>query len=110
MVVISTAAVPEHVRGALSRWMVEPRAGLYVGTLSARVREHLWDVVCASLGEGSAVCIHPTDTEQRFHMRTAGPQRREIVDYDGLQLVQMNPAAEPEDPDDSLKPPVPPGW
>lgn len=91
MVVIATAAVPEHVRGALTRWMIEPKAGLYVGTLSARVREELWDVVADSLGEGSAVCIHPTDTEQRFLVRTAGPQRREIMDYEGLQLIQMNP-------------------
>jgi len=62
-----------------------------VGTLSARVREELWEVVSASLGEGSAVCVHPSDNEQRFLVRTAGPQRREVVDYGGLQLIQMNP-------------------
>lgn len=91
MVVIATAAVPDRVRGALTRWMIEPKAGLYVGTLSARVREELWEVVEESLGEGSAVCIHPADNEQRFLVRTAGPQRREVVDYEGMQLVQMNP-------------------
>ncbi len=110
MVVIATAAVPEHVRGALTRWMIEPKAGLYVGTLSARVREELWEVVEASLGEGSAVCIHPTDTEQRFLVRTAGPQRREVMDYEGLQLIQMNPE---EHLDTELAPtagPLPEGW
>ena len=91
LVVITTAAVPGHVRGALTRWMIEPKAGCYVGTLSARVREELWEVVSASLGEGSAVCIHPSDNEQRFLVRTAGPQRREVVDHEGLQLIQMNP-------------------
>ena len=98
LVVITTTAVPDHVRGALTRWMIEPKAGCYVGTLSARVREELWRVVSASLGEGSAVCIHPSDNEQRFLVRTAGPQRREVVDYEGLQLVQMNPQ-ELADPD-----------
>ena len=98
LVVITTTAVPDHVRGALTRWMIEPKAGCYVGTLSARVREELWRVVSASLGEGSAVCIHPSDSEQRFLVRTAGPQRREVVDYEGIQLVQMNPQ-ELADPD-----------
>ncbi|WP_258862372.1 type I-E CRISPR-associated endoribonuclease Cas2e [Marinitenerispora sediminis] len=103
MVVISTSAVPAHVRGALTRWMVEPRAGLYVGTLSARVREELWDIVQATLGEGSAVCIHPADNEQRFLVRTAGPQRREVVDWGGLQFVTMNPVEEEQVP-------IPEGW
>ncbi len=110
MVVIATAAVPPRVRGALSRWMIEPRAGLYVGTLSARVREELWEVVSASLGEGSAVCIHPTDTEQRFLVRTAGPQRREVIDYEGLQLIQMNPEEHRDMEDESGGWPVPEGW
>ncbi|MFC7329875.1 type I-E CRISPR-associated endoribonuclease Cas2e [Marinactinospora rubrisoli] len=91
MVVISTSAVPDHVRGALTRWMIEPRAGLYVGTLSARVREELWDIVQATLGEGSAVCIHPTDNEQRFLIRTAGPQRREVVDWGGPPVRDDEP-------------------
>lgn len=91
LVVIETAAVPDHVRGALSRWMIEPKAGCYVGTLSARVREELWEVLTASLGEGSAVCIHPADNEQRFLVRTAGPQRREVMEHEGLQLIRMNP-------------------
>src|SRR5260370_40657296 len=51
MVVISTTAVPDHVRGALTRWLTEPAPGLYVGTVSARVREGLWSAVAASVGE-----------------------------------------------------------
>jgi CRISPR-associated protein Cas2 len=42
MIVIATTAVPDHVRGALSRWLIEPAPGLYVGTVSARVRDELW--------------------------------------------------------------------
>lgn len=91
LTVISTSAVPPHVRGALSRWMLEPAPGLYVGTLSGKVREELWSVVAASIGGGSAVLVCPADTEQRFTMRTAGPMRREIVDLDGVELVALNP-------------------
>lgn len=62
MVVIKTTDVPDHVRGALTRWLIEPAPGLYVGTVSTRVREELWKTVAASVGPGMAVCIHPTTT------------------------------------------------
>ena len=91
LTVISTSAVPPHVRGALSRWMLEPAPGLYVGTLSAKVREELWTVVAASVGDGAAVLICPAETEQRFTVRTVGAMRREVVDFDGLALVALNP-------------------
>ena len=87
MVVIATTAIPEHVRGALTRWMTEPAPGLYVGTLSAKVRDELWDAVAASVADGAAVCLHPSDNEQRYTIRTAGQRRRTPLDFDGLTLV-----------------------
>ncbi|WP_055483704.1 type I-E CRISPR-associated endoribonuclease Cas2e [Sphaerimonospora mesophila] len=89
MVVISTTAIPDHVGGALSRWLIEPTPGLYVGTVSARVRDELWSAVSASVGDGVAVLIHPADTEQGFAMRTAGQRRRHVIDFDGLQLIRF---------------------
>jgi CRISPR-associated protein Cas2 len=89
MVVISTTAIPDHVGGALSRWLIEPCPGLYVGTVSARVRDELWSAVSASVGEGMAVLIHPADNEQGFAIRTSGQRRRHIVDFDGLQLIRF---------------------
>lgn len=91
LVVIHTSAVPPHVRGALSRWMLEPAPGLYVGTLSAKVRDGLWRVVAASIGDGSAVLVHASGTEQRFAVETAGPGRRVPVDMGGLALIDLGP-------------------
>lgn len=71
--------------------MLEPAPGLYVGTLSGKVREELWTVVSASVGEGAAVMVSPADTEQRFTIRSAGTMRREVVDFDGIELVALNP-------------------
>lgn len=108
MIVINTTAVPGHVRGALTRWLTEPAPGLYVGTVSTRIREELWQTVAASVGTGHAVCVHPDDNEQRFTMRTAGERRRVIFDSDGFQLVRFT-AAEDKDEDDEgieeLEPP-----
>lgn len=102
MVVISTTAIPDHVGGALSRWLIEPCPGLYVGTVSARVRDELWAAVSASVGEGLAVLIHPADTEQGFTMRTAGQRRRHVTDFDGLELIRFA-ANELADASDSSK-------
>ncbi|GIG70557.1 type I-E CRISPR-associated endoribonuclease Cas2e [Phytomonospora endophytica] len=87
MVVIATTAVPDHVRGALTRWMTEPAPGLYVGTMSAKVRDELWYAVAASVADGAAVCLYPADNEQRYAIRTAGQRRRRPIDFDGLTLV-----------------------
>lgn len=91
MTVLYTTAVPDHVRGALTRWLTEPAPGLYVGTLSARVRDELWKVVSASVGPGAAVLAHPDANEQGYTLRTAGERRRIPVDFDGLTLIAFRP-------------------
>lgn len=87
MIVISTTAIPDHVRGALTRWLLEPNPGLYVGTVSARVRDELWATLTAVVGDGAATLIHPADTEQGYELRTAGTRRRRPVNFDGLTLI-----------------------
>ncbi|MFI6056279.1 type I-E CRISPR-associated endoribonuclease Cas2e [Streptomyces violascens] len=89
MLVIATTAVPDHLRGALSRWTIEVVPGIFVGTVSARVREELWDAAAAVVGDGAAVLIHPAATEQGYEIRTAGTRRRTPMDFDGLVLMRM---------------------
>ncbi|GAA3757400.1 type I-E CRISPR-associated endoribonuclease Cas2e [Salinactinospora qingdaonensis] len=89
LVVISTTAVPDYVRGSLSRWLTEPTPGLYVGSVSARVRDKLWETVSTAVGDGAAVCVHPADNEQRYIIKTAGERRRRVTDFEGLQLIEF---------------------
>ncbi|MEU9146573.1 type I-E CRISPR-associated endoribonuclease Cas2e [Streptomyces sp. NPDC048349] len=89
MIVIAATAVPPHLRGALSRWLLEVTPELYVGTVSARVRDELWSSVSAACRNGSAVLAYPSDNEQGFALRTSGSQRRAPVDYDGLTLISF---------------------
>jgi CRISPR-associated protein Cas2 len=77
MILISATAVPDHLRGALTRWLLEVTPELYIGTVSAKVRDELWTSVAASTANGTAVLAHPTDNEQGFTLRTAGTHRRE---------------------------------
>ncbi|MGW3163342.1 type I-E CRISPR-associated endoribonuclease Cas2e [Streptomyces sp. NPDC001142] len=92
MVVIATTAVPDHLRGALSRWTSEVVTGIFVGSVSARVRDELWRAVSETVGNGAAVLVHPAPTEQGYAIRTAGTRRRVPVDLDGLTLIRMTAA------------------
>ena len=80
-------AVQANVRHALTRWMIEPAAGVFVGTLSARVRDELWDQIGASVEDGWGLLISSNPTEQGFTIRTCGQQRRELIDQEGILLV-----------------------
>jgi len=88
MVVVIVESVSAGLRGLLTRWFVEPRAGVYVGTVSSRVRELVWAEVTKTGSDGSAVLIHRSSNEQGFKIRTHGEHRRELVDMDGLQLIR----------------------
>ena len=89
MVVMILEKVPTALRGELTRWMIEPHPGVFIGHLSAMVRDKLWDKCCAKLKEGGAMQAWSTNNEQRFDVRTHGDTRREIVSFDGLQLVRL---------------------
>jgi len=69
--------------------MLEPRAGVFVGTLSATVRDRLWALACRRLRGGAAMIIYSTDTEQGFDIRFWGRTTRLVVDFDGLRLLQI---------------------
>jgi CRISPR-associated protein Cas2 len=93
MVVIVLENAPPRLYGRLAVYLVEVRAGVYVGDVSKRVREMLWaNVEAGLLGEdGNAVMVWQANTESGFDMLTLGPNRRVPVELDGLKLVSFKP-------------------
>lgn len=87
MVVLIVERVQPSLRGELTRWLLEPKAGVFVGNVSARVREKLWQKVCAKTGEGAAMLIWATNTEQGYRIDFWGDTSRRVYDWDGLQLI-----------------------
>jgi CRISPR-associated protein Cas2 len=83
--------VPTSLRGELTRWMLEVRAGVLVGRLSALVRDKLWEYVCESMKGGAGTLIHSSDADQGFSLRFMGEPSRSVVDFEGLWLVQIKP-------------------
>ena len=89
MVVYILEKVPPSLRGELSRWMQEPRTGVFVGSMSAMVREKLWEKSCREAKNGSVIMVYSTNNQQGYGMRSSGEASRQIVDIEGLQLVMI---------------------
>ena len=88
MVVVILEKSPRSLRGELSRWLFEVKAGVFVGCISALVRDQLWLMISKNLKQGSAMLIHSTNNEQGFTTRSLGKMRRTLQDIDGLLLVK----------------------
>ncbi len=97
MVVVVTEAVPPRLRGRLAIWLLEIRAGVYVGDVSQRVREMIWDQVCALADHGNVAMAWAAPNESGFEFQTYGKNRRIPIDYEGLRLVSFLPVDEKND-------------
>jgi len=91
MLVIVVENVPPRLRGRLAVWLLEVRAGVYVGDVGRRVREMIWENVEKGIGEGNAVMAWSTNTESGFDFMTLGANRRIPVEMDGIKLVSFMP-------------------
>lgn len=89
MVVLICEKVPDSLRGELSRWMIEPKTNVFVGKMSAMVRDKLWQRVQDKLKGGAAMLAYPSPTEQGFVIKSCGDTTRELVNYDDLMLVKV---------------------
>ena len=94
MLVIVVENVPPRLRGRLAVWLIEIRAGVYVGDLSVKVRDMIWSQIEEGIEDGNAVMAWSTNTESGFDFVTLGKNRRLPVELDGLKLVSFYP---PED-------------
>lgn len=107
MLVIVTENAPPRLRGRLSLWLPEIRAGVYVGVYSTRTRERIWREVCQMIEAGSAVIAWSAPTDSGFEFESVGENRRLPVDFDGLTLVRFEPLAASGDTPDIQVVPAP---
>ncbi len=87
MIILCVTNCPPALRGDLSKWLSEINTGVYVGKLSTRVREELWDRVCSNMKNGQATMVYSANTEQGYaflvHNTTWIP-----IDFEGITLMQ----------------------
>ena len=90
MIVITLTDCPISLRGDLTKWLSEINTGVFVGRVSARVRDNLWDRVVKNVKNGRATLVYSTNNEQHMDFRIHHSEN-EIIDFDGLKLV-MKPS------------------
>lgn len=91
MLVVVTEAVPPRLRGRLAIWLLEIRAGVYVGDVSRRIREMIWEQITILAEDGNVAMAWAAPNESGFDFQTYGKNRRVPIDYDGLRLVAFLP-------------------
>lgn len=96
MLVIAVENAPDRLIGYLSRWLLEVRAGVFIGNYSVNVRNKLWETTRMEIGGGNAVMVWSAANESGFDFLTWGKNRRNPVDFDGMKLVKFTPAEEDE--------------
>lgn len=87
MVIVVLSDCPPKLRGDLSKWFFEINTGVYVGNVSARVRERIWERICKNIKHGQATMVYSASGEQKMEFCVHNTSWK-IVDYDGIKLMQ----------------------
>ncbi|MDO4671133.1 MAG: type I-E CRISPR-associated endoribonuclease Cas2e [Aerococcus sp.] len=88
MIVITLKNCPNALRGDLTLWLQEIATGVYVGDVSARIREELWQRVTKHSAVGEATLSYSIDNEQHYTFRTF-QTARQVINCEGLDLVYI---------------------
>ena len=89
---VVTESIPPRLRGRLAIWLLEVRAGVYIGDVSRRTREMIWEQLINGCEDGNVVLAWASSHESGYEFQTLGPSRRLPVEFDGLMLVAFHPA------------------
>ncbi|WP_075182179.1 type I-E CRISPR-associated endoribonuclease Cas2e [Pantoea sp. 1.19] len=90
MLMVVTENVPPRLRGRLAIWLLEIRAGVYLGDVSRRTREMIWQQINHLAEQGNIVMAWASNSESGFEFQTYGENRRLPVEMDGLRLVSFS--------------------
>ncbi len=91
MLAIVLENAPARLRGRLAVWLLEVRAGVYVGDYSVKVREMILQNIEEGLEEGNAVVMWSSPNETGFDFITLGENRRIPIEMDGRKLISFLP-------------------
>jgi CRISPR-associated protein Cas2 len=84
--VIVVAACPIGLRGHLTRWLLEISPGVFVGKISARVRDLMWIRVIEMVSTGRAIMVYTANNEQGLAFEVHD-HNWEPIDFEGIKLM-----------------------
>ena len=86
-VVVNADAIPDHLRGFTSRFLVQVAPNLFVGKVSRAVADALWKDLCSHASTGQVTMVRSTAShETGFEISSHGQNKITIRDFDGIQL------------------------
>lgn len=86
-VVVNAEAIPDHLRGYTSRFLVQIAPNLFVGKVSRLVADALWEDLCSHASTGQITMVRSTaNYETGFEILSHGGNGVDIHDFDGVQL------------------------
>ncbi|GGH51543.1 type I-E CRISPR-associated endoribonuclease Cas2e [Microbacterium album] len=106
--VLVLSACPPGLRGYLTRWFLEVSAGVFVGTVSKRVRERAWERTVQEVRTGRAILVFSARNEQKLSFLVHG-HHWEPVDIEGVTLM-LRPNREGRQAPPEGAPPNRGGW
>ncbi|PQZ94890.1 type I-E CRISPR-associated endoribonuclease Cas2 [Arthrobacter sp. MYb227] len=95
MTVLVLSSCPVGLRGFLTRWFLEISAGVFVGVVSARIRDEIWAEVKLLCKDGRAILIFTARNEQRMKFRVHR-HHWQVKDFDGISLMARPREPKPE--------------
>ena len=88
MLVMILQNVPVSLKGELSRWLIEPISGVFLGNPSARIRDILWEKAIQKYKKGYVLQIWDYPCAQGYQWRSCGDCRYVMTELEGLTLIK----------------------
>lgn len=88
--ILLLSAPPSHLGGLVSRSMLEIDSNCFMGQLSVKTADFLWEAVSSTIAEGygTLIKVHSRKGE-RYEILTCGKHPRQVSDFDGMQLLSF---------------------
>lgn len=67
---------------------MEITPGVYVGKVSARIRDELWNLIIENLTQGQAVLTYPTTANEQGYEVRVHHSKWQPINYEGLTLIR----------------------
>ncbi len=87
MTVLILENVPTGFRGEITQWLLEVKVGVFIGNITATVRDRLWNKVKQETDVGAGLIVYSAQTEQGFLMDMFNTPKRKVVDMEGIYLI-----------------------
>jgi CRISPR-associated endoribonuclease Cas2 subtype I-E len=89
-VVLVVHTIPEHLRGYIGRILTQPATSVYVGIVSHKVADELWQAVCAARDAGYVIMVRSSDSECGYTLQAEGVSPIQLADFDDWILPVRN--------------------